>query len=198
MQMIRLVQSTCFNRFQAIKHEIESELTIFKFPGQSVKDMVSAFILKEKVLENFGMYEHRLMLVMLDRFLEGGGTSDDVPTQMYRHHLFDLRITLDKALMSVSSLDKTAKTTHMIAKGLTCCQVCTTAEEHWKIISDDNRWAPAKVEGDRKRPQLLSEPILHTFDRSDSPGLDPTVPRPPLQEYQRSRRQWRSSKLELP
>jgi hypothetical protein len=112
--------------------------------------VVSAFIVKAKELENFGMYEHRLTLVMLDRFLEGGGTSDDVPTQMYRHHLFDLRATLDKALMSVSSLDKTAQTTHMIAKGLTYRQVCTTTEEHWKRISDDNKWAPAKVKGDRK------------------------------------------------
>jgi hypothetical protein len=40
-QMIRLVQSTSFNRFQTIKQEIETELTIFKFPGQSVKELAS-------------------------------------------------------------------------------------------------------------------------------------------------------------
>jgi hypothetical protein len=49
MPMIRLVQSTYFNRFQAIKHEIENELTsIFQFPGQSVKDLARAFIIKAK------------------------------------------------------------------------------------------------------------------------------------------------------
>jgi hypothetical protein len=149
MQMIWLVQSTSFNRFQTIKQEIESELTIFKFPGQSVKDLASAFISKAKELENFGMYEHRLTLVMLDRFLKGGGTSDEVPTQMYRHHLFDLRAKLDKALMTVSSLDKNAQA-QMLTLGLTYCQVCTTAKENWKQISDDNKWAPAKVKSDRR------------------------------------------------
>jgi hypothetical protein len=79
MQMIGLVQSTSFNWFQAIKHEIENELTIFKFPGQSVKeDLVSAFIIKAKELENYGMYQHRLMILMINHFLEGGGTSNEV------------------------------------------------------------------------------------------------------------------------
>jgi hypothetical protein len=75
-----VVQSTSFNRFETIKREIQQDLTIFKFPGQSVKDLASAFIAKAKELENFGMYEHRLTLIMLDRFLEGGGSSDDMPT----------------------------------------------------------------------------------------------------------------------
>jgi hypothetical protein len=150
MQMIRLVQSLSFNRFQTIKQEIETELPIFKFPGQSVKDLASAFISKAKELANFGMYEHRLTLVMLNRFLEGGGTSDDVPTQMYRHHLFDLRAKLDKALMTVSSLDKNAQQAQMLTLGLTYCQICTTTEENWKRISDDSKWAPAKVKSDRR------------------------------------------------
>jgi hypothetical protein len=132
MQMIRLVQSTSCNRFQTIKQEIKTELMIFKFPGQSVEELVSALISKAKELESFGMYEHRLTLVMLDRFLEGGGTSNDVPTQMYRHHLFDLRVKLDEALMTVSSLDKNAQQAQMLTLGLTYRQVCTTAEENWK------------------------------------------------------------------
>jgi hypothetical protein len=55
LQMIRLVQSTSFNRFETIKREIQQDLTIFKFPGQSVKDLASAFMAKAKELENFGM-----------------------------------------------------------------------------------------------------------------------------------------------
>jgi hypothetical protein len=82
---------------------------------------------------------------MLNRFLEGGGTSDDVPTQMYRHHLFDLRAKLNKVLMIVSSLGKNAQQAQMLTLGLTYRQVCTTAEENWKRISDDNKWAPAKA-----------------------------------------------------
>jgi hypothetical protein len=189
MQIVRLVQSTSFNRFQAIIHEIENELTIFKFPGQSVKDLASGFIAKAKELENFGMYEHRLTLVMLDRFLEGGGTSDDVPTQMYRHHLFDLRATLDKALMSFSSLDTTAQTTHLISKGLTYRQVCTTAEEHWKRISDDNKWAPAKVKGDRRQAPQAFGANAALCQVAGTPLTETTalaliqVTRTPLQEH---------------
>jgi hypothetical protein len=149
LQMIRLVQSTSFNRFETIKREIQQGLTIFKFPGQSVKDLVSASIAKAKELENFGMYEHRLTLIMLDRFLEGGGSSDDMPTQMYRHSLFDLRAKLDTTLMKISSLDHIASNAHMLAEGLTYRQVCNIAEEGWKWLSDDNKWAPSKVKNDR-------------------------------------------------
>jgi hypothetical protein len=95
------------------------------------------------------MYEHRLTLIMLDRFLEGGGSSDDMPTQMYRHSLFDLRARLDTTLMKVSSLDHTAANAHMLAEGLTYRQVCNVAEEGWKRLSDDNKWAPSKVKNDR-------------------------------------------------
>jgi hypothetical protein len=112
-----LVQSTSFNRFETIKQEIQHDLTIFKSPRQSVKDLTSAFIAKAKELENFGMYEHRLTLIMLDRFLEGGGSSDDMPTQMCHHSQFYLRAKLDTTLMKISSLNPTTANAHMLAKG---------------------------------------------------------------------------------
>jgi hypothetical protein len=44
LQLIHLVQSTSFNRFEGIEREIENNLTVFKFPGQSIKDFASAFL----------------------------------------------------------------------------------------------------------------------------------------------------------
>jgi hypothetical protein len=143
--MIRLVQPTSFNRFEAIKREIQQDLTIFKFPGQSVKDLASAFISKAKELENFGMYEHRLTLIMLDRFLEGGGTSYDMPPKCIatRYLIFKQDST-----PHFSSLDHTTVNAHMPAEGLTYRQVCNVAEEGWKRLSDDNKWALSKVKSD--------------------------------------------------
>jgi hypothetical protein len=100
LQMIHLIESTSYKRFTNIKEDIE-RLTVHQFPGQSVKDLAGAFLTKAKELDNHGFYEHRLTLVMLDSFLEGGGSNADIHTAQYRHVLFQLRQDLDKALVKI-------------------------------------------------------------------------------------------------
>jgi hypothetical protein len=138
LQLIHLVQSTSFNRFEGIKREIKNNLTVFKFPGQrSIKDLAIAFLAKARELYNHGFYEHRLTLVMLDRFLEGGGSNNDVPTQVYRHTLFQLRQILDQALIRIGRLDHAAQNHYMASKNLTYRDICSKAKQEWKKIVDE-------------------------------------------------------------
>ena len=151
LQLIHLVQSTSFNRFTVIKRDIESSLTLMKFPGQNVKDLATVFLTKARELDNHGFYEHRLTLCMLDRFLEGGGTNNDVSTMQYRHTLFQLRQKLDQALIKIGRLELAAQTTYMATENLTYRDICSKAEEEWRKLFDDNKWAPAKTKVDNRR-----------------------------------------------
>lgn len=151
LQLIHLVQSTSFNRFTVIKRDIESNLSLLKIPGQNVKELASIFLSKARELDNHGFYEHRLTLCMLDRFLEGGGTNSDVPTMQYRHTLFQLRQKLDKALIEIGRLETDSQNKHMAKENLTYRDICAIAEEEWRKLFDDNKWAPAKTKNDTRR-----------------------------------------------
>jgi hypothetical protein len=166
LQLIHLVQSTSFNRFTVIKRDIESSLTLFKVPGQNVKELASKFLAKARELDNHGFYEHRLTLCMLDRFLEGGGTNNDVPTMQYRHTLFQLRQTLDQALIRIGRLSTDEQNQHMATSGLTYRDICSKAEEEWRKLYDDNKWAPAKTRRDPRAapPQYGANMVDTTND----------------------------------
>jgi hypothetical protein len=151
LQMIHLIESTSYKRFTNIKEEIE-RLSVHQFPGQSVKDLSGVFLGKAKELENHGFYEHRLTLVMLDSFLEGGGSGADIPTAQYRHVLFESRQKLDNALVKIGRMDSESQDKYMISKGLTYREICSKAEEEWKKLYDDGKWGPAKTKTDLKRP----------------------------------------------
>jgi hypothetical protein len=104
---------------------------------------------------------------MLDRFLEGGGSNNDVPTQLYRHTLFQLRQKRDQVLISIGRLDHAAQNHHIVSEKLTYRDTCSKAEEEWKKIIDENKWAPSKVKTDKQalpsqfgaRHQLECTPI---------------------------------------
>jgi hypothetical protein len=116
--MIHLIESTSYKRFTNIKEEIE-KLSAHQFPGQSVKDLAGAFLTKAKELDIHGFYEHRLTLVMLvDRFLEGGGSNADIHTAQYRHVLFELRQKLDAVLVKTGRMDSDEQNKHMATNGL--------------------------------------------------------------------------------
>jgi hypothetical protein len=89
---------------------------------------------------------------MLDRFLEGGGSNNDVPTQLYRHTLFQLRQKLDQALIRIGRLDHAAQNHYMASEKFTYRDICFKAEEEWKKIVDENKWAPSKVKTDKQAP----------------------------------------------
>ena len=152
IQMVHLIQSTSFNRFAVIKKEIEYNLSLRKYPGQNVKSLATDFLLKAKELDNHGFYEHRLTLCMLDRFLEGGGSQGDVPTLQYRHSLLQLRQKLDKALIHVGRLAPNDQDRYMASEALTYRDICSLAEDEWKKLVDDNKWAPARTKIDSGRP----------------------------------------------
>ena len=152
LQLIHFIQSTSFDRFESIKQDIEHNLTIFKFEGQNVKELASAFIKKARELDNHGFYEHRLTLHMLNRFLEGGGQSNDVATMQYRHALFQKHQQLNQALIKTGRMSTADQNTYMVQHELTFRDICAHAEEEWKALFDAGRWAPSKTKSDSKRP----------------------------------------------
>jgi hypothetical protein len=91
---------------------------------------------------------------MLDRFLEGGGSNNDVPTQLYRHTLFQLRQKVDQALIRIGRLAHAAQNLYMASENLTYRDICSKAEEEWKKIVDEHKWAPSKVKNDKQAPPL--------------------------------------------
>jgi hypothetical protein len=150
LQMVHLIESTSYKRFTNIKEAVE-KLTIHQFPGQSVKDLAGAFLNKAKELDNHGFYEHLLTLVMLDSFLQGGGSNADIHTAQYQHDLFQLRQELDTALVKIGQMDSNAQNKYMVPNGLTYREICSEAEEEWKKLFDDGKWAPAKTKPDPRR-----------------------------------------------
>ena len=150
LQLIHQIQSVSFNRFAGVKNDIEHNLTIFAFPGQNVKLLATAFLDKARELDNHGYYEHRLTLVMLDRFLEAGGSNNDVGTLQYRSELLTLRSKLDKALVKVGRLASAAQDAHMASETLTYRDICWAAEEEWRKLADDGKWGPAKTKRDSR------------------------------------------------
>jgi hypothetical protein len=88
---------------------------------------------------------------MLDSFLQGGGSNADIHTVQYQHDLFQLRQELDTALVKIGRMDLNAKNKYMITNGLTYREICSKAEEEWKKLFDDGKWAPAKTKRDPRR-----------------------------------------------
>ena len=151
IQLISLIQSVSFARFDRIKREIET-ISILKYPQQNVKDMATDFLSKGKELSTHGHYEHRLTLTMLNKFLEGGGSSGDHYTLQYRHSLLELRSKLDKTLVEIGRLSTTDQNLRIASENLTYRDICQRAEEEWKKLFDDGRWGPARVKQDSHRP----------------------------------------------
>ena len=88
---------------------------------------------------------------MLNRFLEGGGSSQDIYTQRYHHTLFQLRQDLDNALIRIGRMSNLDKNAHMSQHNLTYHDICSHAQQEWKMLADSN-WAPTKTKPDSKVP----------------------------------------------
>jgi hypothetical protein len=144
-------------------------LTVFKFPGQSIKDLASAFLMKARELDNHGFYEHRLTLVMLDRFLEGGGSNNDVPTQLYRHTLFQLCQKLDQALIRIGRLDHAAQNLYMASENLTYRDICSKAEKK------NGRRSLMKINGHHRRSKTINSPLRCNLVQTSS-NVQPSEP----------------------
>ena len=128
LQLIACIQSVSFARFDKIKREIE-DLSILKIPQQNVKTLATSFLLKAKELCAHGHYEHRLTLTMLNKFLEGGGTSGDHYTMQYCYALLDVRKELDKTLVDIGSLSNLEQDKRIARANLTYKDICKVAED---------------------------------------------------------------------
>ena len=89
---------------------------------------------------------------MLNKFLEGGGSSGDHYTLQYRHSLLELHSKLDKTLVEIGRLSTTDQNLRIASKNLTYRDICQRAEEEWKKLFDDGHWGPARVKQDSHRP----------------------------------------------
>ena len=85
---------------------------------------------------------------MLDRFLEAGGSNNDVGTLQYRSELLKLRTRLDRALVKVGRLSLIDQDAYMATESLTYRDICWAAEEEWRKLADDGKWGPAKTKRD--------------------------------------------------
>ena len=163
IQLLGLIQSVSFARFDRIKRDIES-ISILKYPQQNIKLMATDFLLKAKELCSHGHYEHRLTLTMLNKFLEGGGTGGDHYTLQFRHALLDLRSKLDRTLVEIGQLSTVDQDKRMAKDNLTYRDICQRAEEEWKKLYDDGRWGPAKIKPDTRKPAAsFGANLLETF-----------------------------------
>ena len=169
IQLLGLLQSVSFARFDCIKRDIET-ISILKYPQQNIKLMATDFLLKAKELCSHGHYEHRLTLTMLNKFLEGGGTGGDHYTLQFRHALLDLRSKLDRTLVEIGQLSTLEQDKRMAKENLTYCDICQRAEEEWKKLHDDGRWSPAKTKPDNQKPQAnFGAHLLQTLSGDVSP-----------------------------
>ena len=157
-KLVHLIESISFSRFEKIKKDIEAQ-SILKIPNQDVSLLATEFLTRANELESHGHYEHRLTLVMLDLFLEGGGDSTNKQTMQYHYALLGKRSQLDAALKHIARLDRSAQDQHMINEQLTFRDICDFAEDHFKQLYDDGKWAPAKNKPDHRAPRIQTNQV---------------------------------------
>lgn len=192
--LLKLIQSTSYSRFARLKSKIEKDLSIKQFPGQNVSLLASAFIDVARELENNGQYEHRLTLTMVDRFLEAGAGSEGPDLMKYQHKLLIMHSDIDNALRHISRMDGTEQDTYMGKKGLTYRDACQTAEDSWRTLSDDNKWAPAKLRQDSRRPPASLRANVATLKTTKDPEQLQVLVNALIQNLQENNKDQPSSK----
>ena len=161
MRLIHLIRSTSSERYAKIKLRLQNRKPTM-YPGQNLTMMASDMRADAKILETARQYEHSLTQLMLDNFLEAGGSNNED----FRYPLRAVKVRLDAAILAIGYLDREAANQYMASEKLSYRDICDLASEGYRNQSDSARgWPPARgVQDSRTPPKAYGNAAISSID----------------------------------
>ncbi|CAJ1959920.1 unnamed protein product [Cylindrotheca closterium] len=136
--LMYLNRSQSVHRFEAIKESIRKRKPS-DYPGEDISLMSEDHKIDAKELVKAGQYHHFLTGSMLDGYLKAGPKDHN----LYCHNLLSESQKLERALLDIGYMYRTAADVHVASERLTYEDVSDLAEDNYRKLKDKGEWTPA-------------------------------------------------------
>ena len=150
LQLVRLVISSCHQRYQNIKNEF-IQASRSQFSGENIKELSKFYKLKCKELDSAARFEPILYLELVHIF--GKSTVKEI----YVLKILPLTQKVEEAtgISKISFKSNLEQMATLKRYGLSNSHICEKAKDYYRELKDNNRWPPAKQPVDTAVPAKL-------------------------------------------
>jgi hypothetical protein len=139
LQFHKSIQSISIERFEDLKAIIKARHPS-QYSGENLEQLATHFCKDANELTTAGQFDHNLTLGMLKIFLLAGGSGNED----YCFPLRSVKQKLEQALLDMGFKDKEAANLHMQVNKLPNKDICTHAEDAYRMLIDRKAWPPAQ------------------------------------------------------
>ena len=145
LQLVRLVISSCHQRYQNIKNEI-LQASPSQFSGENIEELSKFLKLKCKELDSAARFEPILCLELVHIF--GRSTVKGI----FEFKILSLTQKVEEAISKISFKSNLEQMATLKRYGLSYSHICEKAKDFYRELKDNNRWPPAKQPVDTAVP----------------------------------------------
>ena len=143
-RFIHCIKSVSIERFEKIRTRIRNR-KLSQYASENIEDLCRDYMADHKELHEACQYHPNLTMVMLNEIMLAGGSKEE-----FRHPLYEIKLTLNNALMNVSQMEYDAAHQHLHDQGLDVETLLEAIQDRYRILYDDGQWPAASHAVDSK------------------------------------------------